>query len=207
MINSDGSGKPERLDDPGLPSSWAPATDMIAFLRRTSGANGIWVLPIKGDRKPHLFIESRFALWFPQLSPDGHWMAYVTNESGSAEVYVQPYPGPGEKTRVSTSGGTSPIWAGNGRELLYRSYTPDRQQFFSTTIRSVSPFRVDTPRLLFEAKAGEYDSTTPERSWDISPDGKRFLLLRPAESTDKPVAAMHVVLNWAEELKRLVPPK
>jgi hypothetical protein len=71
----------------------------------------------------------------------------------------------------------------------------------------VSPFRVDTPRLLFKVKAGEYDSTSPDRSWDVSADGQRFLVSRSVESTDKPVTVMHVVLNWAEELKRLVPTK
>jgi hypothetical protein len=158
-----------------------------------------------GDRKPRLFIESRFSLVYPQLSPDGHWMAYVSNESGAGELYVQPYPGPGEKTRISTSGGSEPIWTANGRELLYRNFTRESQQFFSAAVRSVSPFRVDAPRLLFEAKPGEYDSTAPERSWDVSADGQRFLLARSVASTDKPVTDMHVVLNWAEELKRLVP--
>jgi serine/threonine-protein kinase len=158
-----------------------------------------------GNRKPQLFIESRYTLLYPELSPDGHWMAHVSNESGAPEVYVQPYPGPGEKTRVSATGGIEPIWTPNGRELLYRSGTLQSQQYFSAAIRSVSPFAVDTPRLLFEAKVGEYDNTVPERSWDVSADGKRFLLSKPVDSTDKPVTVMHVVLNWAEELKRLVP--
>jgi Tol biopolymer transport system component len=154
-----------------------------------------------------LFLESRFNLTHPEFSPDGHWMAYVSIESGAAEVYVQPYPGPGEKTRISTAGGTEPIWTANGRELLYRASTRDSQQFFSAAIRSLSPFQADTPRLLFEAKAGEYGSTTPVRGWDVSADGQRFLMLRPVPSTDKPVTLVHVVLNWAAELTRLVPPK
>jgi hypothetical protein len=160
-----------------------------------------------GDRKPTLFLESRFTLWFPEFSPDGRWIAYVSNEVGSPEVYVQPYPGPGQKIRISTTGGSEPIWTANGRELLYRSGTLEHQQFFSAAIRSVSPFQVDAPRLLFEAQFGEYESTAPTRSWDVSADGQRFLLLRPVPSTDNPVTVMHVVLNWTEELKRLVPAK
>jgi hypothetical protein len=78
---------------------------------------------------------------------------------------------------------------------------------FSAAIRSLSPFRTDTPRLLFEAKAGEYDGTAPVRGWEVSADGQRFLLLRSNASLDKPVTAMNVVLNWAEALKRLVPAK
>ena len=87
------------------------------------------------------------------------------------------------------------------------STDPAPDQVFSTAIRSLSPFLADTPRLLFELKAGEYDSTSPVRSWSVSADGQRFLLSRFIESTDKPVTMMHVVLNWAEELKRLVPAK
>jgi eukaryotic-like serine/threonine-protein kinase len=205
LINADGSGKPERLatsDYEQIPSSWAPTTNAIAFLQRPQiGSYGIWVLPMEGERKPRLFLESRFNLTHPEFSPDGRWLAYVSNESGTSAVYVQPYPGPGEKIRISTAGGTEPIWTANGRELLYRPLT---DQVFSTAIRSLSPFRADTPRPLFELKGGTYDSTSPVRSWSVTPDGRRFLLSR-FESTDKPVTTMHVVLNWGDELKRLVP--
>lgn len=74
---------------------------------------------------------------------------------------------------------------------------------FSATVRLLSPFRADTPRAVFESKPGEYDSMSPIRSWNVSADGRRFLLSRYAESTDKPVTAIHVVLNWADELKRV----
>jgi serine/threonine-protein kinase len=209
-INADGGGKPEPVtvsDTNQIPSSWA-STNMIAFLQRTqNGTNGIWVLPMAGERKPTLFGESPFTLWHPEFSPDGRWIAYVSNEVGSPEVYVRPYPGPGEKIRISTTGGSEPIWTANGRELLYRSGTLEHQQFFSAAIRSLSPFQADAPRLLFEAKFGEYESTAPTRSWDVSADGQRFLLLRPVPSTDKPVTVMHVVLSWTDELKRLVPAK
>jgi Tol biopolymer transport system component len=212
-INADGSGQPVRLatsDETQFPSSWSSSANAIAFLQRMGpggGSMGIWVLPTEGDRKLKLFLESRFNLSHPEFSPDGHWMAYVSNESGALEVYVQAYPGPGEKTRISANGGTEPIWTANSRELLYRAFTPSGLAFFSAAIRSLSPFRTDPPRLLFEAKPGEYDSTAPVRGWDVSADGQRFLLLRPMASTDKPVTVMHVVLNWAEELKRLVPTK
>lgn len=74
-------------------------------------------------------------------------------------------------------------------------------------IRAVSPFQAEAPRLMFDAKAGEYDGTAPLRCWDVSADRQRFLLLRPVATTDKPVTVMNVVLNWTEELKRLVPAK
>jgi Tol biopolymer transport system component len=208
-MNSDGSGKPELLTTGAsflIPSSWR--SNAIAFLQRTErGTYAIWVLPMEGDRSPKLFLESRVNLTHAELSPDGHWMAYVSAESGRSEVYVQPYPGPGERALISTVGGTAPIWTANGREIVYISGTLEHQQFFSAPIRSVSPFRADPPRLLFEAKQGEYSNSTPTRSWDISPDGTKFLLERTKESTDKPVSVMNVVLNWSEELKRLAPQK
>ena len=209
-IGVDG-GKPERLttsEEQQFPSTWASAANLIAFLqvpRHTP--NAIWVLPMDGARKPAQFLESRFDLLHPALAPDGRWIAYVSNESGTYELYVQPYPGPGERIRISTAGGFEPIWTSSGRELLFRSGTATKQQFFSAGIASLSPFRADTPRLLFEAKAGEYDSTAPERSWDVTADGRRFILVKPGTTMDKPVTEMHVVLNWTEELKRRVPSK
>jgi serine/threonine-protein kinase len=212
VISADGGGTPEQITSSSylqFPSSWASTGNVIAFLQRTGSdaGLGIWLLPMEGDRKPRAFLESRFNLTHAEFSPDGKWIAYVSNESGSPAVYVQPYPGPGEKIRISTSGGTEPIWTANGRELLYRSFTSSGLGFFSAAIRSLSPFRVDTPRLLFEAKFGDYDSTTPTRGWDVSADGQRFLLVKPVGPAEKPVNEMHVVLNWAEELERLAPAK
>jgi Tol biopolymer transport system component len=157
-----------------------------------------------GDREPRLFLESRFDLWHADLSADARWLAYVSTESGNPEVYVQPYPGPGEKVRISTAGGFDPIWTRNGKELLFRSGTLETHQVLSVAIRGLSPFRADTPRVLFETKPGEYDSTVPERSWDVSADGQRFLLVKVDAAADKPVTTMNVVLNWSEELKQRV---
>jgi dipeptidyl aminopeptidase/acylaminoacyl peptidase len=209
-INADGSGRPERLttsDCMQLPSSWASVANAVAFLQRRQldGNFEIWVLPMTGDKKARLFLESRFNLMWPDLSPDGQWMAYVSNESGDNEVYVQPYPGPGEKIRLSTSGGTQPIWTTNGLELLYRSGTLENQQVFSMKIRSLSPFRADAPRLLFEAKARDYGNTSPIRGWDMTPDGQRFLFVRSNAPGNKPLSTVQVVLNWFEELKQRVP--
>ena len=207
VIDAGGGGKPERLTQSPfaqIPTSWTATPNVLVFLQRPQlDSYGIWVLPMDGEKRTAtIFLESRFPLSHAELSPDGRWMAYVSRESGTAEVYLQSYPASGQKTRVSTSGGTEPIWTLNGREILYRN----AGQFFSATIRSASPFQIDPPRLLFATK-GEYDSTSPLRGWNVSPDGRRFLLTRFAESKDKPVTAVHVVLNWAEELKRLVPPK
>jgi eukaryotic-like serine/threonine-protein kinase len=205
-IAPDGSGSREPLtmvDGQQNPASWASGASGLALLQQGSPAR-VWVLPMQAGAKPLPFVESRFNLGYPELSPDGRLMAYTSNESGSGEVYVQPYPGPGERVRVSTNGGAEPLWSPNGRELFYRAQTTDRQQFFSAAVTSLSPFRTDTPRLLFENKTFEYDNTVPIRSWNVSPDGQRFLLLRFAPGTDKPVTSMHLVFNWTADLKRRV---
>jgi serine/threonine-protein kinase len=206
VINADGSGKPERLAPSQfaqIPMSWASKPNAIAFVQRPDlESYAIWIMPMEAGagRKARMFLQSRFRPSHVEFSPDGQWLAYVSTESGAPDVYVQPYPGPGEKIRISPDGGTEPVWAANGRELLYRN----RGQFVAASIRSVSPFRVDPPRVLFTTR-GEYDSTTPLRSWNVTADGQRFLLMRFAESADKPVTAINVVLNWAAELTRLAP--
>jgi serine/threonine-protein kinase len=203
-VAADGSGSPERVktvDAPRTPASWV-STAGLAVLEQGNPSR-IWVVPMQGDATPTQFFESRFALMHPEISPDGRFIAYASSESGNQEVYVQPYPGPGEKVRVSTNGGAEPLWSPNGRELFYRR-SGDQQQFLAVAVTSVSPFRVDTPHLMFENKTFEYDSTSPIRSWSVSPDG-RFLLSRFAPQTNKPVTSMHVVLNWTEELKRRAP--
>jgi hypothetical protein len=171
----------------------------------------IWVMAMD-DRRARLFLESKFNLAFPELSPDGRWIAYAASDSGARHVYVQPNPGPGERIRISTTWATEPIWTANGREILFRSGIArdgflERQQVFSAAIRSTSPFRADPPRLLFETEGDEYDLTSPTRSWDATADGQRFLMLRVAESTDRPPSAIHVVLNWTKDLERRVPAK
>ena len=211
LMNADGSGRPERLttsDQGQTPTSWAAGTNTIAFLQRvTPETFGIYVLPMDGPsaRKPSLFLESRFALTFAEFSPDGRWMAYVSGESGAPEVYVQPYPGPGEKIRISTAFGTEPLWTSKGRELLYRGGTATTLTLVSTAIRSLSPFQADAPRVLFEKKGLEYDRTGPVLAWDATADGQRFLFLKNDQSLNRPVTTLHVVLNWTEELKRRVP--
>lgn len=208
VVNADGSSRPERLttsDYTQIPASWDRTTGMLAFLQRPSTeTTGIWVLPV--DRRgspPTLFVESRFSLSHPEFSPDGRWIAYVSNESGGREVYVQPYPGPGEKVRVSTdstNGGSEPVWAPDGQGVLYRGFGPQGGVFLAA-ITSVAPFLVDVPRRLIDLNTAEYDSTTPVRSWSINPDGRRFLASR-LERSAEPVTSIHVALNWTEELRR-----
>jgi eukaryotic-like serine/threonine-protein kinase len=201
LVNADGTGKIERLttsQSEQRPSASTAEGNLVAYLEYPFPNSQIWVLSLDGDRKPKLFLESRFALRYPEFSPDGHWLAYVSTESGRNELYVQPYPGPGEKYRISTDGATEPIWV--GRELLYRS----GQKFMSVAITSLNPFRAEPPRLLFEKG---YRNDGPVRGWDATRDGKRFLALKGNSPAVTAATQLHVVLNWTEELERRVPRK
>jgi len=207
LANSDGSGQIERLttsEHTQSVSSWSSANNSIAYWEGGRGMEQIWVVPMDGERKPKLFLESRFSLYYPEFSPDGHWLAYVSTESGGFDVYVQPYPGPGEKYRISVGGATQPVWTKNGREILFRG---NSQEFFSATITSFNPFRAETPRLIYKQQGNGFSSTTPVRAWDATPDGERLLVTQDKESNDKPVNQLAIVLNWDQELQRRVPAK
>ena len=151
-----------------------------------------------GDRKPRPFFQTPFVDGYARFSPDGRWVAYLSNESGHNEVYVQPFPGPGEKKQISTDGAAEPVWARNGRELFYRN--ADRMMAVEVT---TSPsFMAGKPRLLFEKP---YVRVSLRPNYDVTPDG-RFLMLQQIEAESAPMY-LNVVQNWQEELKRLVPTK
>jgi hypothetical protein len=151
------------------------------------------------DRKAQPFLQTRFNEQSPQFSPDGRWLAYTSDESGRNEIYVQPYPGPGGKWQISTEGGTEPVWNRNGREFFYRS----GDKMMAVDIATQPSFAAGKPRMLFEGKYTPTAATFPY--YDVSPDGQRFLMLKPVESQASAPTQMNVVLNWFEELKQKVP--
>jgi serine/threonine-protein kinase len=199
---ADGSGGLEQLttgDEAKTPNSWSPDGKLLAFNQVTpnSGLN-VWVIRMS-DRKAQPFLQAPFNESAPRFSPDGHWLAYVSDESGRYETYVKPYPGPGGKWQISTEGGTEPAWNSNGRELFYRS----GDKMMAVDIAAQPSFTAGKPRMLFE---GHYQ-TTPVTypNYDVSPDGQRFLMLKPIEQAQAAPTQINVVLNWFEELKRRVP--
>jgi Tol biopolymer transport system component len=206
---ADGSGGLERLTNSEYvqaPMSWSPNGQLLAFIEinPTTGYD-IWVLrmdnPSAGSgqvRKAQPFLRTRFDETSPRFSPDGRWLAYISNESGRNEIYVQPYPGPGMKWQISTEGGTEPAWNPNGRELFYRS----GDKMMAVDIVTQPGFAAGTPRMLFE---GRYEpAPVPIANYDVSSDGQRFLMLKPVEQAQAPTQ-INVVLNWFEELKQKVP--
>jgi Tol biopolymer transport system component len=198
---ADGSGGLERLtrsEFPQYPLSFSPDGQLLAFVEvNPTTSYDIWVLHL-ADRKAQPFLRTTFLETAPQFSPDGHWLAYVSNESGRFEVYVQPYPGPGGKWQISTDGGTEPMWNPNGRELFYRN----GDKMMAVEIATQPTFSAGKARVLFERHYMPTTGTIP--AYDVTPDGQRFLMASDSESAT-PATQINVVLNWTEELKRLVP--
>jgi len=198
---ADGSGGLERLsaaDEAQTPNSWSPDGRLLAFMELTTPGQNIWVLRI-GDRKAEPFTGTAFVNGAPEFSPDGHWLAYISDESGHREIYVQAYPGPGGRWQVSTDGGTEPVWNRNGRELFYRN----GDKMMAVDVAARPAFTSGRPRMLFEGPYEPTPVTFP--NYDVSPDGQRFLMLKPVEQEATAPTQINVVLNWTEELKRLVP--
>lgn len=167
-------------------------------LVRTGGlGTDVWVFPLENtqETRPVPFIErdnhQRNAVW----SPDGTLVAYCSDELGSWEVYVEPYPGPGPKVRVSAEGGSQPVWSPNGKELYYRR----DGKVIAVIVETEPEFKTGESRELFE---GNYVGCRICQSYDVAPDG-RFLMIRDPQ--EPAVLQINVVLNWFEELKRLVP--
>jgi eukaryotic-like serine/threonine-protein kinase len=200
---ADGSGGLERLttsEYPHVPMSWSPDGQLLAFIEvNPSTQRDIWILRMS-DRKAQPFLKTRFDESVPRFSPDGRWLAYVSNESGHYEIYVQPYPGPGGKWQISTEGGTEPVWNHSGRELFFRS----GDKMMVVDIATQPSFAAGKPRMLFQGPYERSPATSP--NYDVSPDGQRFLMLKPADTGESAPTQINVVLNWFEELKRRVPP-
>lgn len=206
---ADGSGAAERLttseNATQSPSSWSSDGQVLAFFQRSVGEDDsntlrdIWVLPIEGERKPRPFLQTPFEEAGAVFSPDGNWLAYMSTESGRQEIYMQPFPGPGGKSQISTEGGREPIWARNGREIFYRN----GNQMMAVEITTEPTFSAGTPKMLFEG--GNFQAAVMSRAhYDVTPDGQRFVMIQLGGSDSAP-AQINVVLNWFEELKRRVP--
>jgi serine/threonine protein kinase len=197
---SNGAGTPELLMKSDLTkevTDWSSDGRFIIFqVSNQTTATDLWVLPLFGDGKPYPILQTEFDESQGFLSPDGHWLAYTSNESGRNEVYVQTFPQTGGKFLISNGGGAQPHWRSDGRELFYLA--PDRT-LMSVDVHAAAAaiFEMGAPKPLFATQVSAFNA--PNR-YVVTADGQRFLINAPAgEISRTPIT---VVLNWTSTLKR-----
>ena len=173
----------------------------------------LYLLPLAGEHRPRPLLAEPFDELNAEVSPNGQWLAYESNESGRNQIYLRPFPNVNDAGRqqVSTNGGTQPLWARNGQELFYESMGT----LMRVPVKTGSTFERGTPEKVFDAPylvrpPGALGALgTTGRLYDVSADGQRFLMIKETSRADErpPSARIILVQNWFEELKRLVPTK
>ena len=212
---SDGSGAAARLtDSPNtqMPNAVSPDGTKLVFAEGTTiGGNDLWLLPLQGERRAQPLVQTPFTERNADISPNGRWLAYESDESGQFEVYVRPFPNVNDsRWRVSTGGGRVPLWARNGREIFFMTL---RGESLMAAAILESPgsaaFRSSTPIKLFDTRGYLVSTSVAGRPYDVSADGGRFLMIKPVSGRGETSVprSITVVLNWQEELKQRVPVK
>ncbi len=182
-----------------IPTSISPDGTTLAFIRQSTESNGdIYTLSLVGDPNPRPLVVTNGYDGGGLFSPDGRWLAYVTNESGQFEVYLRPNPGPDRRVTVSTQGGTHPRWNRNGRELFYRN----GNRMMVVDVATSPALTLSQPRVLFEQRYS-FGSAQTVPNYDVSADGQRFVMVKD----DSSFGRLSIVLNWFDELRRLAPAK
>jgi hypothetical protein len=150
--------------------------------------------------KPELFLGTPFFEWSPAFSPDGRWLVYTSNESGTSEVYVRPFPGPGGKWQISKGGGSTPLWSRDGRELLFQTLD-QRVMAVGYNIKGDS-FAAGKPRVWSESRLWNAGGMPV---YDLAPDGKRLAAILASDQTGGEPTHLTFLLNFFDELRRRAP--
>jgi serine/threonine protein kinase len=220
---ADGTGEAERIYS-GASEALYPFSSSIDWktlvlwaITRDPPNSNVAALSMEGEHERTPLLQKDYNEGYPKISPDGRWMAYQSDESGKTEVYVSSFPDVTQgKWLISTNGGDSPLWSPDGKELFYRS----GDSFMAVDVETDPVFKLGKPKVLFRGTYSSLRASTlgptlmQEIFWDIHPDGKRFLMVKPQattgessteDSTEEIPRKINVVLNWSEELKERVP--
>ena len=201
MVAVDGSSGVEQVFDGQEHHSNAVSPDGQTLLlhAHNPGSTDALTLKLDGQSEPQSWLTTDFNDVGTAFSPDGKWIVYRSEESGRDEIYVRPFPGPGGRTKVSTDGGDQPLWKANG-EIFYKQ----GNQMIAVQVQTELELIVGRPQMLFEGQY-EYGNVGPFASYDVAPDGQEFVMIKKGGVTGEARQELIVVLNWFEELKRLVP--
>ena len=207
--NADGSGEIEALTDQSgdaeFPNSWSPDGKAILYTvaytedrgpKRKRGSSDLWIVSPGDPKSARPWFETPFRETAAAFSPDGRWVAYVSQESGAYEVFVRPYPGPGAGIKISEDA-AEPLWSRDGRTLYYRS--GDEAKLFAVAIQSSSALVVSPPRLVFTAEIDARGREDDYRHYDVSPDGQEFIGVRTVRPP-APERRLSIVTDWPATL-------
>jgi Tol biopolymer transport system component len=199
---ADGSGAAQLLrENPGVqmvPQAFSPDGESL-LLSKSRPPYGVYLFQLSGHTESTL-LSSRFDESNPAISPVGHWMAYESSETGSGEIYVRPFPNINSgKWLISRAGGARPLWNRNGKELLYADANG---QIMAVTIKNTPDgFAAGNPQVVVK---GDYFN--PAGGYDVSPDGRRFLMLKNVDNSPQAQPSQIVLVqNFFEELRQLLP--
>jgi Tol biopolymer transport system component len=188
-----GAGEPEVLLDSPLslyPTDWSPDGRFILYtMTDPVTTRDLWVLPLFGDRKPFVYLKTPYNERDATFSPDGKFVAYTSQENGIDDIYVQSFPEPTEKWTISTHGGTTPRWSGNGRELFYMQ---NDGKVMAVAIKTAPLFEAGVPQPLFDVTAAR---SAREDNFAVSKDGQRLMFISRG-SSEGGLPPLVVVLNW-----------
>ena len=181
-------------------TSWSPDGRSLLYTNNSSKAPpDVWVLPMAGDPKPFPFLNSTFHERTTTFSPDGHWVAYESDESGRSEIYVRPFPGPGGQWQVSTAGGKDPRWRPDGKELYY--IASDSRLMAAPIASSGTALQPGLPTALFQPRilGGGTRFGGTRQQYDVAPDGRFLINVSVDEGNAAPIT---VITNWQPEGKK-----
>ena len=204
-VRADGTAPPQVLTQ-GLPWSFTRDGKRLAFnLFSPANIDDVWTVPVESGSsglragKPELFLQASFHERSPMFSPDGRWIAYQSNESGRYEVYVQGFPNRRGKCQISKDGGQYPAWSPNGRDLFFWS----SGLLMAASYQALGDsFVAEKPRVWWKKRIPNFSST---KSYDPAPDGKSIVELMPDDTLEEPHGRVTFLLNFFDELRRLVP--